>query len=397
MMKENNLYGDKKLKLCFIGWGISRHMANWLGWYTKQGHRIMLITNYPGTIDGVENVDISRKSDNRPRYIRYREGNFNWGWLNYLKTFFRIKKLVEDFKPDVLHLHTLFYPAYLGAFIGYTPLVVLPWNGDILWEYKKNFILRWIVRRTLRRADLILYHSEEMRKACLKYMNEQGRLINWHGADFEHFNTYTYSENELRERYDLGTAQVVYSSRGLGDFYNIDIIVKSVPIVLKHNPEVRFIFTWPKGSGTAEQISILKSIATELKVIDKVIFLGSLPWSDIPSLHRLADVIVSIPSKDAIPNTLLEAMICKAVPVVGDLPQVRELVQDGINGFIVPCRDKSAVAKAIIKALDDRDLRDKIISNNLDRVNKYGDVNQKMALIEKKYYKLSKEKRKRFE
>ncbi len=97
----------------------------------------MLITNKPGQIDGVEQVDISIKTDTRPRLRCYMEGSFNWNWLRFLKTLQRVKNLVDDFDPDVLHLHTLFYPAYLGALIRFRPLVVLPWNGDILWEFKK--------------------------------------------------------------------------------------------------------------------------------------------------------------------------------------------------------------------------------------------------------------------
>lgn len=378
------------LKLCFIGWGNSPHTRNWLEWFAKRGHRVMLITNYPGEIKGAEQVDISIKSDTRPRIKRYVEGSFNWDWLRFLKTLLQVKRLVNDFEPDVLHLHTLFYPAYLGALIGFRPLVVMPWNGDILWDYKKTGVLRWIVRRTLRRADLILYHSDQMRLACLNYMNNKDRLLNWLGADLNMFHTDTGSDPNLRVQFNLGEGPVIVSPRGLGNFYNVDIIMRSVPVVCKRQPGVRFVFIWP--SGTVEQMERLKALAKRLNVEDCVRLVEKLPYADVPAVYRLADVMVSLSSNDAVPNSLVEAMACGAVPVMGDLPQIREWVQDGVNGFVVPCRDEVALSEAIIRLLEDDELRGRFIEYNLALVREKGDYNRNLAMVEKRYYQLSKER-----
>jgi len=54
-----------------------------------------------------------------------------------------------------------------------------------------------------------------------------------------------------------------------------------------------------------------------------------------------------------LPNALLEAMAAGAVPVVSDLPALREVVEDHRNGIVVPERSAQAWAEAIRSLLRD--------------------------------------------
>jgi len=61
--------------------------------------------------------------------------------------------------------------------------------------------------------------------------------------------------------------------------------------------------------------------------------------------------------RDGIPNTLAEAMACGLPVVSTSLPGIEELVQDGENGLVVPPENPSALADALARLLDDRNLR----------------------------------------
>jgi glycosyltransferase involved in cell wall biosynthesis len=54
---------------------------------------------------------------------------------------------------------------------------------------------------------------------------------------------------------------------------------------------------------------------------------------------------------------LIEAAACGKPIVTTDTPGCREIVQDGVNGILVPAREPEAVAQAIGRLLDDRELR----------------------------------------
>jgi glycosyltransferase involved in cell wall biosynthesis len=86
-----------------------------------------------------------------------------------------------------------------------------------------------------------------------------------------------------------------------------------------------------------------------------IVFLGN--RLDVPEILRSLDVFVLPSLNEGISNTILEAM-ASGVPVVatrvGGNP---ELVEDGQTGTLVSARDKEAFASALIRYLDDPDLR----------------------------------------
>jgi glycosyltransferase involved in cell wall biosynthesis len=77
----------------------------------------------------------------------------------------------------------------------------------------------------------------------------------------------------------------------------------------------------------------------------------------MPLYYNLADVVVSVPSSDGFPVTILEASACGAAIVVSELPYCAEWFQNGENGVIVPARDARTLAGAVVELLADDDRR----------------------------------------
>ena len=71
------------------------------------------------------------------------------------------------------------------------------------------------------------------------------------------------------------------------------------------------------------------------------------------------DCIILPSYREGLPKSLLEAASCALPIVTYDVPGCREVVVDGINGFLVPLRDEYALLHAIKKLLDNTNLRDK--------------------------------------
>lgn len=79
-------------------------------------------------------------------------------------------------------------------------------------------------------------------------------------------------------------------------------------------------------------------------------FCPRLPRPDMLALARTADIVVSPGTSDGIPNSVLEFMSQGAVPVLSDLVSQRELVTDGVNGFLCDPLDPRSIADALLKA-----------------------------------------------
>ena len=79
---------------------------------------------------------------------------------------------------------------------------------------------------------------------------------------------------------------------------------------------------------------------------------------DMPKLLSTASVAV-LPSRyrEGVPMALLEAAACGLPIVTTDMPGCRDVVTDGVNGFLVPPEDSESLADAIETLLGDSDLR----------------------------------------
>ena len=120
-----------------------------------------------------------------------------------------------------------------------------------------------------------------------------------------------------------------------------------------------------------------------MEVENNIIFFGHLSsYSDVARFFSIADVFVSLSGYDTVPNSLLEAMASGVPPICADLPPLREWINDGHNGFIVPQQDSESTASKIIEILSDSDLAKKFSKINRNLVVESADFKSQMLKLE---------------
>ena len=87
----------------------------------------------------------------------------------------------------------------------------------------------------------------------------------------------------------------------------------------------------------------------------KVKFLGRIQRSEIPAFWKKQDICVNIADYEGRSHSIIEAMGNGAVPVVTDTSGVRDDIVDGINGYVVPLGDYSAMADKIAYLVKNRE------------------------------------------
>jgi glycosyltransferase involved in cell wall biosynthesis len=100
------------------------------------------------------------------------------------------------------------------------------------------------------------------------------------------------------------------------------------------------------------ELAAIESRADALGVADRLRIVDGIDHAEMPDFYRLADVMLSIPSSDATPVTLLEAMACGTPVVATDLPSIREWMDDLDPAAIVPVDDPAATARAVSRLLN---------------------------------------------
>ena len=191
----------------------------------------------------------------------------------------------------------------------------------------------------------------------------------------------------MRSELALGSGPVVFNPRQLDPVYNPETALRAIPGVLAAIPDARFIFK--HYIQEPERVAEIRQLAIELGITDQVRFLDSVPYETMAKLYALSEVMVSVASSDGTPMSLLEAMASGAVPLVSDLPSLREWIEDGVNGRMVPARNVEALTEALIELLRDKDARTRMREHNFDLVKARADQGNEMLRMESIYKSLA--------
>ena len=117
-------------------------------------------------------------------------------------------------------------------------------------------------------------------------------------------------------------------------------------------PEARLILA-ARGGWVKEEIDALLD---DLALRDRVAQVFAAP-DELPAYCASADVGVSIASTDATPASMIESMASRLPMVMGDAMTIDEWITPGEGGEVVDCRDEDAVTEALLKLLQDPELR----------------------------------------
>jgi len=98
--------------------------------------------------------------------------------------------------------------------------------------------------------------------------------------------------------------------------------------------------------------------------------------------------MVSVSQYDSGPVALQEAMACGDVPVISDLPSVREWITDDWNGLLVDPENVDQIADSIIDLLQNDTKRDRFAEINWKLIQEKGDQEFWMGKMEKLYYEV---------
>lgn len=366
------------MRLCLVANPNSVHVQRWARYFAERGHEVHVINARPAPVAAALLPGVRLHQARVPRVPLLR--NVALGLVT--------RRMVQAIRPDVLHAHQVSPDGWLAAMAGYHPLLVTAWGSDLLLGPRVGARFNALIRWALRRADYVTCVSAGLAEAARALGADPARVevAPW-GIDATTFRP-AGPDPALRAEMGLPPGPVVLSIRAMRPVYNPLDIVHAIPAVLNRVPDAQFVVR-----TYAEQPPLLEQLRTdvrELSVAGAVHTVGELPGDEaIARLYRLADVAVSVPSSDGMPQSVLEAMGCGAVPVLTDLPSLREWIADGREGLFVPVNDPPALAAAITRLLTDDPLRGEMRARGQALIQARGDRRVWMARAETLYERLS--------
>jgi len=285
-----------------------------------------------------------------------------------------VKRAVNAINPDVLHaLYASHYGVY-AALSGFHPLIISALGSDILISPERSKMFRFSLQFALRKADLVHVADEGGRKTLIELGCDPRKILTqeW-GVDTVRFAPNAKSE-PLRQRLEIQDCYSVLSASSWQIDYSVDVLIRAIPLVLKQLPNVKFILL---GGGVLE--GDLKALAKKLGVHENVMFVGRIPYEEMPMYLASVDVFVDTISDYAhaqgrtikrrsgmgIGQTTKEAMACGTPVIASNNSSIPEIA--GEAALLTEAKDAQTMANTMSLVLHDDLLRANLVSKGQKR------------------------------
>lgn len=149
------------------------------------------------------------------------------------------------------------------------------------------------------------------------------------------------------DRFNIGMAARLNEEKGHRH------LLAAMPAVLQQHPQAHLIL-----AGDGSEMEALKAQARDLNIEKHVEFLGRYDPSQLNDIMSRIDVYVLPSRTEGMPQSLIEAMAYRKPIVATPVGAVPELIEDGVNGRLVPYSDSEALALRINELLGNPALRE---------------------------------------
>ena len=362
------------MRICYIGDAKSTHVQKWLEYYSGQGHEVCLISTRSPDNNGITGV----------RYYQVSNIKLRIKTLGYLvrlvSNYFYIKRILKEFKPNILHVHFITELGFIAALINYHPLILNAWGSDILLFPEKRKITKNILKYTLSSSDVILTINNFIRNFIIEQYNipkEKTLTLKW-GVDRSIFKSDYLTEilamkKELAIKYN---SFILLSPRHLASHYRIENIIKSTNLLSEKGLNITLILL--KGLSEDEMfINKINNLIEQLEISQNVrLIKRHLSPREMAILYNLSNAFISIPRSDGFASTIMEGMACGSVPIVSNLEVYKQYLEHDTNSLFVNPDDLEDIAEKIIYCINHPEIKEKFFRINDSIIEKFEDWDQ---------------------
>lgn len=293
--------------------------------YFKQGHDVEIIMLLNNTIEfdlpeGIKVIDFSGKTNSRIRRISY--------WLKSLKKHFKERK------PDVV-------VSFIARINNLTLMSVKDKNTKVIISERndprhdsRNKMTWFFINRLYKKADCIVFQTEECKVLFKKNIQEKGIVIP---------NPVNIKGIVDEKKYDKNL--VLYAGR-FSEQKNVETIINAAEIVSKQYPSIKFELY---GDGPLKDN--LKKLVEDKHLSNNVFIFDNIP--NIQDKMHETRLFVMSSLYEGMSNSLLEAsysgLPCLTTPVLGS-----SVIKEDQNGYFYNFKDHQKLAELIIQLMDDK-------------------------------------------
>lgn len=268
-----------------------------------------------------------------------------------------LKSMTHNF--DVINIHTPLTPPIKTNIPIILTVHSLMINGakaiditdlfSLATRFQAKYISHDIEKKLIKNSKLITAVSKKVATELESFsLDQKSVIVIYNGVDE---NVFLPSKIQKKDKYILYTGRISY---GKGLFELIDCANE----ICKSRKDIRFVL-----AGDGPILQLLKNKAKNIYLENYIEFLGRVDRDTIIKLYQNATIFAFPSYYEGLPGSLLEAMSCKLPIVATKVSGNVELITHEKNGILVPPRNPTALAKAILLLLDNAEMRGRLGEN----------------------------------
>jgi glycosyltransferase involved in cell wall biosynthesis len=273
-----------------------------------------------------------------------RKGKFSFAAL------WQLRRLLVDERPATvlaLNLYQALYVAIATLFLPYRPRTVALVNTS---TFRGHRLWKRMYQSVLGRFDQIVHGSESQRRFWFKADTAGWRnsTVVYNGVDSDHFELTDSLEAGKRLRAERGVKpeSLLLGTVGMcRPEKNQEVLLTMLRRLRVARVDAHLVI-----AGDGPLLPRLKQRAAQLELLDRVHFIGAI--EDVRPVLAAIDIFL-LPSiaVESFSNAALEAMSMGRPVVLSDIGGAREMITDGVEGYVVSPNELAARLPAIISAL----------------------------------------------
>ena len=385
------------MRVVFIADVRSTIARGWISYFVGRGHDVHAISSYPCSPDIVPGAKIyqlpiafsrlaetgrvtARPAGNSQSALSAAIAALRSGRLSNLSTSARCwlaplelrlhvrraRELILQLSPDLVHAMRIPFEGMLAASAtpGDIPLLTSVWGNDLTLFANRYQLIARETRRALQRTNALhcdCLRDLELASRTWGFDASKPALVSPSAGGIQPSIFYPAEPgSSLRRELNVtDDAPVVFNPRGFRGYVRNDVFFEAIPLMLRQHPTAVFVCAGMQSNPIADKWVRTFAIQESVRLLPPV------SRERMADLFRLASVAISPSLHDGTPNTLLEAMACGCFPVAGDIESVHEWITDGDNGLLCDPTSPESLAGAIVRALDNEQMRNEAREQNL--------------------------------
>jgi glycosyltransferase involved in cell wall biosynthesis len=276
------------------------------------------------------------------------------------RTYRQLIERLREIQPDVVHTHSS-KAGIIGRWAAHAarvPVIIHTIHGLAFTASTNglvNHAYKILERRTAPITTKIVCVADSMRDQSLAagVGKAEQYVTVYSGMETVAFLNPPVSRDVVRKQLGLkvediavGTIARLFHLKGHEDLIDI------ASDLCRRFPNLRFLWV---GDGLLR--SQFESHIQRLGLTDRFILTGLVPPSRIPELANAMDILVHPSRREGLARALPQGALCGCPCVTYDIDGAKEAVIDGQTGFVVPPFDKTKIADAIARLVEDPELR----------------------------------------